>query len=87
MSPHRVEPTGRAAAALGPVPDLTVRALGPLRICVQGVPIAPAVFVSSKPAELLLMMLCRWEGVTRHEVGLAFWPEASTVRVEATGVV
>ncbi len=39
-------------------------------------------FAASKPAELLLLLLCRPTGVTRDEVGLAFWPDASSLKVK-----
>jgi predicted ATPase/DNA-binding SARP family transcriptional activator len=67
-------PPAQAAAA----PSLTIRALGPLQITQREVPVT---WASAKPRELLLFLLCHPGGRTRDQVGLAFWPEASTEQV------
>jgi predicted ATPase/DNA-binding SARP family transcriptional activator len=63
-------------------PDLRVRSLGPLQLFVVGQPLAGEAFGSSKPRELLLLLLCHPEGRTREQVGLAFWPESSAAQVK-----
>jgi DNA-binding SARP family transcriptional activator len=62
-------------------PDLRVLALGPLQIFRRGEPLEPGDWGSAKPRELLLFLLCRPDGVTREQVGLALWPESSSERV------
>lgn len=62
--------------------DLRVRALGPLEIRVADEPLEGDAFGSSKPRELLLLLLLHPEGRTRDQVGLAFWPEASAAQVK-----
>ena len=76
------QPVLPAVSAPARPPDLAVYALGPLRILVDGAPLDPGAFVSGKPRELLLLFLCHPEGLTREQVGLAFWPEASTSQVK-----
>jgi predicted ATPase/DNA-binding SARP family transcriptional activator len=77
---------GAPAAAWGQppvvIPDLSVTTLGPLRISVGDRPVDNAAFGSSKPRELLLLLLMHPEGCTREQVGLAFWPDASTAQVK-----
>jgi len=51
-------------------PRLRVRALGPLEVYVGGKPI--------EAPELLLYLLLNPKGSTKEQVGLAFWPDAST---------
>ena len=63
------------------VPDLVVRALGPLQVIRRGEPIPGTAWGSARPRELLVMLLVNPEGVTKEQVGLAFWPEASTAQV------
>jgi DNA-binding SARP family transcriptional activator len=55
--------------------------LGPLRIVLNGKPLGRDAWNSAKPRELLLFLLAHPEGCTREQVGLAFWPEASTEQV------
>jgi DNA-binding SARP family transcriptional activator len=79
---------GAAVSAVAPPPApphaptttrrLTVRALGALQISND---FGPVVWGSTKPRELLLLLLCHRDGRTRDQVGLAFWPEASTDQV------
>jgi predicted ATPase/DNA-binding SARP family transcriptional activator len=62
--------------------DLRVLALGPLHITVAGQSVDGDAFGSSRPRELLLLLLCHPDGLTREQVGLAFWPESSTAQVK-----
>ncbi|HSJ29805.1 MAG TPA: hypothetical protein VK933_00130, partial [Longimicrobiales bacterium] len=62
--------------------DLEVRALGPLEVFVGGRPLEGDAFGSSRPRELLLLLLCHPEGRTREQVGLEFWPDASAAQVK-----
>jgi predicted ATPase/DNA-binding SARP family transcriptional activator len=80
----------RAPVVRGPEPtpdrtataDLGVRALGPLQLFLRELPLEGDAFGSSKPRELLLLLLCHPEGRTRDQVGLAFWPESSAAQVK-----
>ena len=66
----------------GPTPsDLRVLALGPLQVFREGELLERDVWGSARPRELLLYLLCRPEGATRDQVGLAFWPDASPAQV------
>jgi predicted ATPase/DNA-binding SARP family transcriptional activator len=76
-------PSGSAMAAGSAAGwDLRVRALGPLEIRVADEPLEGDAFGSSKPRELLLLLLLHSEGCTRDQVGVAFWPEASAAQVK-----
>lgn len=77
---ERVIATATAPAARS-VPDLEVRALGPLQVLRQGDPIEPGAWGSARPRELLIFLLMHPEGCTKEQVGLAFWPEASAAQV------
>ena len=72
----------RAPAQDATPPDLEVRALGPLEVLVDGRPLAGDAFGSSRPRELLLLLLCHPDGRTREQVGLEFWPDASAAQVK-----
>jgi predicted ATPase/DNA-binding SARP family transcriptional activator len=63
-------------------PNLIVRALGPLHVTVAGRAMDGDAFGASRPRELLLLLLCHPDGLTREQVGLAFWPESSTAQVK-----
>ena len=63
------------------VPDLEVRALGPLQVLRQGEPIEPGAWGSARPRELLIFLMLHPEGCAKEQVGLAFWPEASAAQV------
>src|SRR5690606_6615134 len=71
------ESSSAGSSGAGP-PDLDVRALGALEVRVRGEPLAGDAFGSSKPRELLLLLLCSPDGLTREQAGLAFWPDSST---------
>lgn len=75
------ESSSAGSSGAGP-PDLDVRALGALEVRVRGEPLAGDAFGSSKPRELLLLLLCSPDGLTREQAGLAFWPDSSTVQVK-----
>jgi predicted ATPase/DNA-binding SARP family transcriptional activator len=64
-----------------PVPALTLRTLGPLRIWKSGEPLDREAWASAKPRELLVFLTCHPDGRTREQVGLAFWPDASAEQV------
>jgi predicted ATPase/DNA-binding SARP family transcriptional activator len=66
---------------VAPVPELVVRTLGPLEVIKQGTPIPGTAWGSARPRELLVMLLVNPDGLTKEQVGLAFWPEASTAQV------
>jgi len=74
--------TALAAHAVTRSPDLRVRALGPLQIFLGDRPLEGDAFGSSKPRELLLLLLHNRDGCTREQVGLAFWPDASAAQVK-----
>lgn len=77
-------PSSNAAVRSAPAGDLAIRALGPLEIFVQGAPIDPRAWGSARSRELLLFLVCHANGVTKEQVGLAFWPEASAAQVRNT---
>jgi predicted ATPase/DNA-binding SARP family transcriptional activator len=86
-APPTTAPPAAALAAVTP-PDaadgsgLRVLALGPLHVSVAGRAVDGDAFGSSRPRELLLLLLCHPDGLTREQVGLAFWPESSTAQVK-----
>ena len=53
---------------------LRVNALGPLQVFVDGKPL-------DAPHELLVYLLLHPQGRSKEQVGLAFWPEASTAQL------
>jgi predicted ATPase/DNA-binding SARP family transcriptional activator len=72
----------RAPAAVGEAARrLRVLALGPLQVLVGGQPVASAVWGSARPRELLVYLLLHPEGRTKEQVGLAFWPDASSAQL------
>ena len=60
---------------------LRVLALGPLQVMVGNRLIDPSAWGSARPRELLVYLLAHPEGRTKEQVGLAFWPEASTAQL------
>jgi DNA-binding SARP family transcriptional activator len=56
-------------------------ALGPLQVFVDDEPISSAAWGSARPRELLAYLLMHPDGRTKEQVGLAFWPEASTAQL------
>jgi len=59
-------------------PRLRVHALGPLQVWVGEKPIDASAWGSARPRELLIYLLLHPQGRTKEQVGLAFWPDAST---------
>jgi DNA-binding SARP family transcriptional activator len=74
-SPTAAQVDARIAA------DLDVRALGPLIVQCAGRDVVADAWPSSKARELLVFLLCQREGVTREQVGLALWPDASSAQL------
>ncbi len=70
----------RVAAASSQL-SLRVRALGELRIDLDGHPLPRTAWSSSRARELLLVLLCHPQGRTREQVGVVLWPEASSEQV------
>lgn len=81
-----VLPTSPARTASARASDetspLDVRALGPLEIRRDGVPLASSAWKYAKPRELLLHLLAHRDGRTREQIGLLFWPDASATQVK-----
>jgi predicted ATPase/DNA-binding SARP family transcriptional activator len=76
------EAQASATVAADPGPQtLRVLALGPLQIFRGDRLLDASAWGSAKPRELLLFLLCHAEGCTKDQVGLAFWPDASTAQV------
>jgi predicted ATPase/DNA-binding SARP family transcriptional activator len=71
------DPVGAPVAAAG----LRVLALGPLAAYRGDEPIDPAAWGSARTRELLVFLLVHPEGVTKEQVGLALWPEASAAQL------
>ena len=69
---------GAAGAATA---RLRVLALGGLQVFVGGVAVEPSAWGSARPRELLVYLLLHPEGRTKEQVGLAFWPDASTAQL------
>jgi DNA-binding SARP family transcriptional activator len=61
---------------------LTVNALGPLEILRDGEPVPSEAWAYARPRELLLYLLSHPEGRSRAQIGVDFWPEASTAQVK-----
>ena len=75
-TPGRTESSPIAVAALD------VRALGRLEILRDGTPLPDSAWRYARPRELLLYLLSHPEGCTRDQIGLVFWPDASTTQVK-----
>jgi predicted ATPase/DNA-binding SARP family transcriptional activator len=60
---------------------LRVLALGPLQVFVGSEAIDTTVWGSARPRELLVYLLMHPDGRTKEQVGLAFWPEASSTQL------
>lgn len=66
------------------VADLSVRVLAPLEILVCGQSVDRSAWGSARSRELLLYLVFHPSGVTKDQVGLAFWPDASAAQVRNT---
>lgn len=79
-------PWDRGWARTSPSPTenhgLRARALGPVEIEVEGVPLDPDRFSHGRPMELLFYLLLHPEGRTREQIGMAFWPDGSPSQVK-----
>jgi predicted ATPase/DNA-binding SARP family transcriptional activator len=65
-----------------PAAHLYVRDLGPLQIALDGKPLASEGRASNRARELLVFLLAHPPGPTKEEVGVAFWPDATTEQVK-----
>jgi predicted ATPase/DNA-binding SARP family transcriptional activator len=70
------------AASGDDAPLLHVRDLGALEITLGGKPLATEGRASNRARELLVFLLAHRNGPTKEEVGVAFWPDASTEQVK-----
>jgi predicted ATPase/DNA-binding SARP family transcriptional activator len=77
--PTPTPPPSPAPAKTGP--RLRVQALGPLHVSVDGRAVDASAWGSARPRELLVYLLMYPDGRTKEQVGLAFWPDASTAQL------
>ncbi|HEX8411338.1 MAG TPA: BTAD domain-containing putative transcriptional regulator [Thermoanaerobaculia bacterium] len=61
---------------------LHVNDLGPLQITLGGKPLVAEGRASNRARELLVFLLAQRNGATKEEVGVAFWPDATTEQVK-----
>jgi DNA-binding SARP family transcriptional activator len=84
-SEHRIplamQPRDPATDTTASGTGLRVLALGPLQAFVGGHAVDSSAWGSARPRELLVYLLMHPEGRTKEQVGLAFWPEASTAQM------
>ena len=80
-TPKGVEVVEEARAAGAPL--LSVTALGPLQIMLDGEPLPAAAWKSAKSRELLLYLLCHPAGRTREQIGHALWRDASPAQIKS----
>jgi len=87
---YRVQVFNQAAPLIGvgtgevdaPVQStLRVLGMGPLQVFVNDELIDSAAWGSARPRELLLYLLMHPDGRTKEQVGLVFWPEASSAQL------
>ena len=62
--------------------QLTIHDLGPLNVTINGQPLATDGRASQRARELLVFLLAHPPGPTKEEVGVAFWPDATTEQVK-----
>jgi predicted ATPase/DNA-binding SARP family transcriptional activator len=62
--------------------QLEINDLGPLTITLGGQPLASEGRASNRARELLVFLLAHPHGRTKEEVGVAFWPDATTEQVK-----
>lgn len=60
---------------------LRIRALGPLEVLKGDRPIDNAMWGSARPRELLAFLLMHPSGCSKEQVGVAFWPEATSAQL------
>jgi predicted ATPase/two-component SAPR family response regulator len=75
-------PTVRPAPAAQRPPQLTVLALGPLVVAVEGQTLGPGAWPYTKPKELLVYLLAQPGGGARDRVAQALWPQATATRLK-----
>jgi len=63
------------------VDRLRVDVLGPLEVRIGDRVVPSTAWGSARPRELLVMLLMHPDGCTKEQIGLAFWPEASTTQL------
>jgi len=79
---HRLPVADQRASADGAEGvRLRVLALGPLQVFVDGELVESMAWGSARPRELLVFLLMHPEGRTKEQVGLAFWPDASSAQL------
>ena len=76
-----IDPTVTPPVPIPAAVTLRVLALGPLQVFVGKDMIDTTVWGSARPRELLIYLLMHPDGRTKEQVGLAFWPEASTAQL------
>ena len=76
-----IDPTVTPPVPIPAAVTLRVLALGPLQVFVGKDMIDTTVWGSARPRELLVYLLMHPDGRTKEQVGLAFWPEASTAQL------
>ena len=64
------------------VPDMTVRALGPLEIGLHGRLLGDDAWPYARPKELLVYLLFHPQGRTRDQIGVIFWPGSTAAQVK-----
>ena len=68
--------------AHGPIPDLEIRALGPMEVAVRGQVLDPSVWSYAKPRELLVYLATHRPGRTRDEIATSLWPQTEPDRLK-----
>jgi len=80
-APPAPRPAAPAAPA-APPPALRVLALGRLEMYRDGERLPDDAWRAARPRELLLYLLCHPQGRTREQIGLVFWPDASSTQTK-----
>ncbi|HEX7978894.1 MAG TPA: BTAD domain-containing putative transcriptional regulator [Gemmatimonadaceae bacterium] len=78
---HRLPVLDPRASVSAEGARLRVLALGPLQVFVDGELVESMAWGSARPRELLVFLLMHPEGRTKEQVGLAFWPDASSAQL------
>jgi DNA-binding SARP family transcriptional activator len=60
---------------------LKVHALGPLEVFIGDRPVDSAAWGSARPREMLAYLLMHPAGCTKEQVGVAFWPDATSAQL------
>jgi predicted ATPase/DNA-binding SARP family transcriptional activator len=85
VAESRIDP--RPSTAVEPIATplrapLDVRALGALQLFRDGTPLPSDAWRYARPRELLLFLLSHAQGRTRDQIGIVFWPDASSTQVK-----